>query len=162
MIDFPTLLRRDHRDLERGLAELLAPSATFEQIRTALDGVRLGLTAHAEAEDIVLHIAVRQCDVPELEELVAEDRVAHDKQEGALTSLLCALRHISTWRDRAQTLLDMVHEHATYEEHYLFPAIRELAPAKVYGGLAGAFATERMRQLSMLQPSAPLRIRAVC
>lgn len=49
MIDFLTLLRRDHHDLEIGLDELLSASSVH-QIRTALDGVRLGLTAHAEPD----------------------------------------------------------------------------------------------------------------
>lgn len=37
----------------------------------------------------------------------------------------------------------------------MLPTIRELAPA-VYGSLAGMFATERLKQLAMLQPSMPI------
>ena len=51
MTDFLMLLQRDHHDLETGLDELLQATTVME-IRSALDGVRLGLTAHAEAEDI--------------------------------------------------------------------------------------------------------------
>src|ERR1700734_1761708 len=95
-IDILALLRRDHEDLSRGLAALMNPDATIQQIRTALDGARLGLTAHAEAEDIVFAHAVRS-----------------SKEPRALA--------LDAYRKRA-----------------------------------GRFATERLRQLSMMAPSAPV------
>jgi len=52
--DFLALVQRDHVDLQKELTLLLDPIATPAQLRGSLDGVRLGLTAHAEAEDIVL------------------------------------------------------------------------------------------------------------
>jgi hypothetical protein len=155
MTDFLMLLQRDHHDLEYGLDELLQ-ATTVTQIRSALDGVRLGLTAHAEAEDIVLHSALTAAGSPAvLAVLVGRARSAHLAQEGALASLVCASPKTQHWKDRARKLRDLVHEHAAYEERTVLPAIRELAPT-VYVTLAGAFATERLRQLAMLQPSAPL------
>jgi hypothetical protein len=155
MTDFLTLLQRDHHDLETGLDELLQ-ATTLAELRSALDGVRLGLTAHAEAEDIVLHGALLQAGSPRvLEELVGHARSAHLTQEGALAYLLCAKPGTHEWQERAQRLHDLVHGHAAYEEKYVVPAIRELAPT-VYESLAGSFATERLRQLAMLQPSAPI------
>jgi hypothetical protein len=155
-IDFLTLLRRDHHDLERALDELLDPGATLVEIRSALDGLRLGLTAHAEAEDIVLYGAlVRAGAGPELEALVEEARAAHVAQEGALAALVCAPPGSATWRDRALHLRRLVIDHASWEEGHLLAAIRLAAPG-VYAELAGAFATERLRQLAMLQPSAPI------
>ena len=154
--DFLTLLRRDHHDLEVGLDELLAPWSTLSQLRSALDGIRLGLTAHAEAEDIVLYsVLASGTSAAQLEPLISEARGAHMAQEGALSALVCALPHTQTWRDRATHLRALVHDHARYEEHHLIPAIRELA-REAYDRLAGKFATERLRQLAMLQPSAPI------
>ena len=150
--DFLTLLRRDHHDLECGLAELIEPTS-MQQIRSALDGVRLGLTAHAEAEDIVLYQALSRCPVSSgLEPVVGEARAAHLAQEGALASLVCSPPGTSSWRDRAQHLKKLVVEHAIWEELHVVARLRELAPA-IYDALAGAFATERLRQLAMLQPS---------
>jgi len=155
MIDFLMLLQRDHRDLESGLDELLK-AETVVAIRTALDGVRLGLTAHAEAEDIVLYSALAEAGTPEyLEHLIGHTRDAHLAQEGALAFLVCAIPGSQMWKDRAHKLRDLVHLHALYEEHEVVPAIREVAPA-VYDTLAGSFATERLRQLAMLQPSLPI------
>jgi hypothetical protein len=155
MTDFLMLLQRDHHDLETGLDDLLR-AASVAEIRTALDGVRLGLTAHAEAEDIVLGIALVKAGSPVLlDELVGQARAAHLAQEGALAGLVCAAPGSQTWIDRAHRLRDLVHCHAFHEENEVVPAIRELAPA-VYDSLAGSFATERLRQLAMLQPSLPI------
>ena len=151
--DFGTLVQRDHVDLQKELSQLLDPAATPEQLSSSLDGVRLGLTAHAEAEDIVLgrFEAIAAC-AP----VIARARAAHLVQESALSALVSARPGTSTWRDRAMQLRDLVHQHAVQEEVDLLPALRYHAPRELYAGLAGAFATERLRQLSMLQPSLPL------
>jgi len=157
-MDFLTLLRRDHHDLQRGLDELLDPAATIVEIRISLDGVRLGLTAHAEAEDIILYRAIRRCRrARELEALIGEARAGHLSQEGALSALLTAPLGTATWRDRALHLRSLVAENAEWEEGHVLPAIKD-ADGEVYAQLAGAFATERLRQLAMLQPSAPIYV----
>ncbi|MEO7735306.1 MAG: hemerythrin domain-containing protein [Kofleriaceae bacterium] len=153
--DFLTLVRRDHVDLQGELTRLLDPAATHAQLRSSLDGVRLGLTAHAEAEDIVLG---RFDALPALEAVVAQARASHLAQEGSLSALVCAAPGTPVWRNRANYLREMVHHHAEQEEQQLLPALRRLAPRELYDSLAGAFATERLRQLSNLQPSAPLRL----
>jgi hypothetical protein len=153
--DFLTLLHRDHDDLSRGLEELLAASSV-EQLRSTLDGVRLGLVAHAEAEDIVLYQALtREHASRALAALVEDAHVQHAAQEAALGSLVCATPGTSEWRDAAIYLRNLVQEHAEHEEQRVLPALRELMP-KVYEVLAGEFATERLRQLAQLQPSAPI------
>lgn len=152
--DFLSLLQRDHFDLQNELTRLLDPDATVSQLRSSLDGVRLGLTAHAEAEDIVLG---QFTGVAALETLVAQARAAHLSQEGALSALVSARVGTTAWRDRAQRLRKLVSYHALQEEHSLLPALRLHAP-RAYSALAGEFATERLRQLAMLQPSAPIYI----
>ena len=149
--DFMALLRRDHKDLQHELTRLLDPTATSSQLRSSLDGVRLGLTAHAEAEDIVL---TRFEVIPALQLLIAQARAAHLAQEGALSALVSSRPGTSAWRDRAYHLRELVHYHAQQEETNLLPALR--AHTADYSQLAGAFATERLRQLAMLQPSAPV------
>ena len=151
--DFLSLLRRDHSDLQKELTHLLDPTATIAQLRSSLDGVRLGLTAHAEAEDIVLS---RFESVPALQVLLAQARAAHLSQEGALTALVTARPGTAAWRDRAHHLRELVHYHAHQEETYLLPALAQHADPDELASLAGAFATERLRQLAMLQPSAPV------
>lgn len=132
---------------------LLDPTATLAELRSSLDGVRLGLTAHAEAEDIVLG-PFEIC--PDLQVLVAQARAAHLAQEGALMALVTARPGTNIWRDRAHHLRELVHCHAQQEEKYLLPALWQYADREDLEHLAGAFATERLRQLAMLQPSAPV------
>lgn len=146
-----TLLRRDHADLQTELTRLLDPGASLHELRAALDGVRLGLTAHAEAEDIVLAPLER---VPGFEGLVAESRAAHLSQESALATLVTIPLGTPAWRDRAHHLRELVRHHARHEEHDLLP----LSGHPDYRRLAAAFATERLRQLAMLQPSVPVYI----
>lgn len=150
--DFVTLLRRDHGDLQQELTKLLDPTATVAELRSSLDGVRLGLVAHAEAEDIVL---ARFESIPELQVLVAQARAAHLAQEGALSALVTARPGTTGWRDRARHLRELVAYHARQEELYLMEALKEHGGVEVLQQLAGAFATERLRQLAMMQPSAP-------
>ncbi len=153
--DFLTLLRRDHSDLQHELTQLLDPAATVVELRTFLDGVRLGLTAHAEAEDIVLG---RFEVVPALSALVSQARAAHRVQECVLSALVSSRPGTTAWRDRAQQLRELVEYHARHEEEHLLPALRQHTPVELYAQLAGLFATERLRQLAMLQPSAPIYI----
>lgn len=153
--DFSTLLQRDHVDLQKELTLLLDPMATAVELRGALDGVRLGLTAHAEAEDIVLGRFER---IPLLDVLIAQARAAHLAQEGALSALVSSRPGSAAWCDRARHLRDLVHRHAAQEEQLLLPGLRLHVAREVYAALAGAFATERLRQLAMLQPSAPVYI----
>jgi hypothetical protein len=151
--DFVTLLRRDHADLQHELTQLLDPATCIADLRMALDGLRLGLIAHAEAEDIVLGRLER---VSALQVVLAQARVAHLAQEGTLSALVCSRPQTPAWCERAQHLRDLVDYHATQEETYLLPALRQHAPVETFSELAGRFATERLRQLAMLQPSTPM------
>jgi len=150
-MDFLALLRRDHADLQHELTKLLDPGSTLAILRASLDGVRLGLTAHVEAEDIVLG---RFESVPGLQGLVAQARAAHLLQEGVLSSLVSCRPRTRAWLDCAQHLRELVHRHAKDEEAGLIVALRRNTAE--YSRLAGAFATERLCQLAMLQPSAPI------
>lgn len=147
-----TLLHRDHVDLQSELTRLLDPTMSVHELRTALDGVRLGLIAHAEAEDIVLAPLENE---PSLTRLLSETRAAHMAQESSLATLVSMRLGTSSWRDRAHHLRDLVSFHAHREETELIPWL-SLQPD--YARLAGAFATERLRQLAMLQPSVPVHI----
>jgi len=155
--DIGSLLRRDHGDLESGLDELARPTTDLSEVRITLDGVRLGLAAHVEAEDIVLSRAFsRFVPAPRLRMLTAQGRASHLTQEAALSVLVTARPGSPVWRDRAARLHDLVHAHAEEVERELLPVLRDYMPDHVYRALAGAFATERLRQLAMLQPSAPI------
>lgn len=156
--DIRTLLRRDHDDLDKGLLTLLDRSTSLGQVRTALDGVRLGLTAHAEAEDIVFCRAIHNSPArPVLDVIIEEAAHAHRLQEIALAAIVCTPLDTEEWYGRCAALRELVLDHARHEETTVLPALRELVP-EIYPSLAGRFATERLRQLSMLVPSAPVYV----
>jgi len=154
-MDLVTLLRRDHTDIQHELTRLLDSAATTEELRTGLDGVRLGLTAHAEALDIVL---ARFDVVPALRGPLGAAHAAHVAQARALSALVSSRPGSTTWRDRAGHLRELIAAHAEHEETTLIAALRQHLPVVLYAQLAGAFATERLRQLAMLQPSSPIFI----
>ncbi len=153
--DFLTLLRRDHRDFQLELTQLLDPETGTAELRMALDGVRLGLIAHAEAEDIVLGRLER---VPALQVVLAQARAAHLAQEATLAALVSSRPLTQQWCARAHHLRELVEYHAAQEETHLLPALRQHAPVEMYSQLAGLFATEKLRQLAMLQPSIPMQL----
>jgi hypothetical protein len=158
-MDFLTLLHRDHEDLGRGLDELVA-AEDLDALRSALDGIRLGLVAHVEAEDIVLYHALTRSQGSHggsrrLGALVEAAHGEHVMQERTLTRLVCSTPCSLEWFDAAHRLRDLVREHAEREEAQLLPVLRDAMP-RVYDTLAGEFATERLRQLAMLAPSQPI------
>src|ERR1700690_1329589 len=153
-VDIAILLRRDHQELLRGLAALL-DARTLPQIRNLLDGVRLGLTAHAEAEDIVLAFVVTRCAHPDvMGAMVGHARDQHLAQQGALVDLVEAMPTSPPWRQRSVRLATLIQVHAAYEDEHVLPTLHDLAEPEAYAGLAGRFATERLLQLSLLPPSA--------
>jgi hypothetical protein len=153
---FLQLLRRDHDELEHGLRTLVRPRTS--DLRNVLDGVRLGLLAHAEAEDIVAEVAVAGANRPLLGKAIALRSADHCDQERAFAALLRSSPGTSLWRDRALYLVALVRRHRASSEIALAAALEaEVDPERV-GRLAGAYATERMRQLGMLMPSGPIAV----
>ena len=147
VMDFLALLRRDHHELDRGLAALVQPPEEDAELGGTLEGVRLGLSAHIEAEDIVLSHALERCgDRATLEPLIERARRAHHAQERALSALLRVPPRTPAWRDLAVRLRALVRDHAHSEEQTLVPTLRSRVPA-LYASLAGAFATQRLLRL---------------
>ncbi len=148
------LLRRDHDDLELGLRTLVRPRTG--ELRNVIDGVRLCLAAHTEAEDIVVDVVLAPGHA-ELAKAIAERTADHRDQDRALAAVLRCHPGTSLWRDRALHLIAMVRRHRDSSELALREALDRVEPDRV-ARLAGAFATERLRQLAMLVPSAPIPV----
>jgi hypothetical protein len=151
------LIRRDHRELEMSLMELVATDLSPRQRRTILDGVRLGLESHGAAEDIVVYSAfARIPTTPALQCLIEQARVAHAEMDGMLANLLSTPMSSPEWIEHVHMLRLRAEAHAAREENDLMPVLKAALAPELYRALAGAFATERLRQLSTLQPSAPI------
>jgi len=151
------LLRRDHRELEMSLIELVAADLSLEQRRQILDGARLGLEAHGAAEDIVVYPAFERCAaLGDLALQIELARATHAELDRMLSQILTTPMASPDWYEHVHMLRLRAEAHAAREENLLVPRLREALSATDYRALAGAFATERLKQLAMLQPSAPV------
>jgi hypothetical protein len=152
------LVRRDHREVEMALIELVAPDLRTDQRRQILDGARLGIDAHGAAEDIVVYGALDRVATGHVAGLVILARAAHVELDEMLGHVLATPLGTPDWFELVHMLRLRAESHAAREENELVPFLRGTLPPVEYRALAGAFATERLRQLSMLQPSAPVTL----
>jgi hypothetical protein len=154
--ELATLLRRDHRELDQAIAGLAIPHADVsDEFCDALDGARLGLLAHHEAQDRVLTAALHTvAPIDEVHAIAARAVHDHLALERAMSALLLTTPHTMQWRVRVAQLRTLLAEHMQQEEAEIYPALdRALAP-EIRAKLAAAYATERLRQLAELQPAA--------
>ncbi|MDX2091574.1 MAG: hypothetical protein SFX73_27185 [Kofleriaceae bacterium] len=145
--EFLDLIHRDHCEIDLELARLVSTSTSPDDLRSSLDTIVLGLTAHAEAEMIALRPL--ECSGP-LQTLISEIDAEHLTQERALSALICAPLGSACSRQRAEDLRELVRHHAAKEERFLPAAVRAHAGPEAYLALAAAYATERLRQFAML------------
>jgi hypothetical protein len=148
MADVLALLRRDHDELERALAVMTAPGASDRELRDALEGVHVGLAAHAEAEAAILRSMLDVVHPPALVYLLCSQVIAaHLAQEGALVSLEKTRPGSEAWRERAMHLRNLIDHHAEHESACVLPALRDYLPPEIYGSLAGRYASARLRAM---------------
>lgn len=151
------LIRRDHRELEMSLIELVAADLSLDQRRQILDGARLGLEAHSAAEDIVVYPQFdRHRALADLDLQIDLARATHEELDRLLACVLMTPIATPDWFELVHMLRIRAEAHAAREENVLIPRLRGALSESEYRALAGAFATERLKQLSMLQPSAPV------
>ncbi len=156
MTELSTLLRRDHRDLDSALLDLASP-ATPAEVCDAIDGVRLGLIAHDEAEDLVLSAVL--ASLPEsspLHLVVARTRTDHLQAQRALSALVVTRPGTPTWRRRIELLRALIARHDRREMCELVPQLANELDTPTRALLAGTFATARLRGFATLASSATI------
>jgi hypothetical protein len=156
------LLRRDHRDIVLALTELASGELTAAQRRVVLDGIRLGILAHAEAEDIVVYAAFARIDAtPALRTIIDRARRTHVEIETALAALIITPLADRRWLLRVDELLLRFQAHAREEEERLIPILAEAIPPELYRALAAAYATERLKSLAGQPLTGPVLARTI-
>jgi hypothetical protein len=134
------------------LAVLVDPMTPSFEIRGALDGLRIGFAAHADGEAFALRTLVETCQgPPALDFLVSQVVAAHLAQEGALSALSTLRPGTTSWRDQVRHLEAMMRDHDEHHAACVIPALEDHVPATLYAALPGAYATERLRALAMMQ-----------
>ena len=146
------LLRRDHSDLYQELTQLLDPTATVAQLRASLDGVRLGLTAHSEAEDITLYQRIKPAE--RVHDLILEAEEEHR----VVSRLLGELERLSPenekWKARATVLRELVEHHVEEEEGEMFTKAKAILDREQAQELGATFLAEKQRIKAALRSAA--------
>jgi hypothetical protein len=152
MVDLCGLVHRDHEDLDRALLAMVEPRASRESLLALLDGARLALSAHIEAEAEVMQvfmarspsrIGVRRC--------VGEITSQHRSQDQALNAIRDTTPGSTSWYFRVLELRVLVLDHAS-RESLMRATLAEHISLDDHRQLARDYATARMRMLAMMYP----------
>lgn len=151
MVDLSQLLARDHDQLDRTLVFLMEPSTRAADRHAALDAARISFAAHADAEAAVLYGALGHvCDGKhDMARLVAEVLAAHRVQESILRRM-DATGHDDEWMCATVRLRRTLMRHASEEQNRLLRTLRDHIPPYEFQRLAGGYAAEKMRALSLM------------
>jgi hypothetical protein len=152
MLDVCALVRRDHEDLDRALVAMVDPLTPPAELSNLLDVFRLALAVHSAAEANVLDALVDWGGSPRtLGILAMQTRVEHAAQRAAAESLSMLRPASIAWYSHALELRVLVLDHGSRAEHMRW-TLDEIVPASIQQGLAGHYATERMRVLASTSP----------
>ena len=150
MVDLEELIVRDHAALERGIETMSGWAPTRDQ-RVALDAMRLGFAAHAEAEANVLQRVMTRVPGDHVaSRMLARVLSAHSTQEALLWRLASSVPNTVEWVQALRELQGSFTGHHGDERLGMLPLLRELLAADEYERLAADYATERLRALAMM------------
>lgn len=150
--DVCALMRRDHDDLDRGLAAMVDPMTPIDELSALTDIVRLALAVHIAAETKVFQSLVIALPEPLPLRLVhAQTRDDHTRQTHALDALALTRPGSDAWFARALELRVLVLDH-TQRAELIRWALQDHVPASMHRALASDYATERMRVLARTSP----------
>lgn len=146
--DVVHLVARDHAELDRIVVAMADPDASPTMCVDLLEALRLGFTAHASAEDVVLRRLQRRMPAlgPAASRIVAE----HHDQAHAVAALAAMSPAGAAWQARVLELRVTMLEHA-WREVYLGEAPYDDIPVVARAVLARGYATDRLRGLAVVE-----------
>jgi hypothetical protein len=157
MLDVCALVRRDHEDLDRALVAMVDPLTEPTELSNLLDVFRLALAVHSAAEANMLDALLGWGGSPRtLGILAMQTRVEHAGQRAAAESLAMMRPASIAWYSHALELRVLVLDHSSRSDHMRW-TLDEHVPASIQQGLAGEYATQRMRVLASTSPLATAR-----
>lgn len=155
--DLYALVRRDHDDLDQGLAAMLDTRTPIDDLPVLLDLFKLALAVHFTAEANVLgSMVVRSMAPATLRALADDSQREHAAQQRATDALAAQRPGTDAWYGLALELRVLVADHASRAELSRW-AWLELLPGPVCRALASGYATERLRVLARTSPVALAR-----
>jgi hypothetical protein len=148
--DIVSLLGRDHAELDRMLVILATVDPNGSEWRTNFEGLRLGFTAHAAAEEQALTVVVSARDGA-LSRLIAYILEAHRIQDRLLTRLAEGRSAAARINDVLELRASLI-SHGEQEQLILLPSLRDAIPSESYDKLARFYAGQRIRALGTVPP----------
>jgi hypothetical protein len=153
-LDVCALVRRDHEDLDRALVAMVDPLTPPAELSNLLDVFRLALAVHSAAEANVMDALLQRAGSPRtLSILAMQTRVEHVAQRAAAESLSLIRPASIAWYSHALELRVLVLDHGSRSDHMRW-TLQEHLPTSLQEGLAGEYATHRMRVLASTSPLA--------
>lgn len=123
-MDAITLLKADHKSVERLFKQFEKAGPTAEQTRRKIaDAIIRELSVHAAIEEQYFYPAVREL-VPDEEDLALESIEEHHIVKWVLSELDGLDPGDERFRPKMTVLIEMVRHHVDEEESDLFPAVR--------------------------------------
>lgn len=119
-MDIFTLLKEDHRAVQRGLDRFLNEREEVGEMRSVCNA----LERHMNMEEEVLYPRLQEKD--ELKDLVRDAKEEHGKARTEVEHLRDNNRDVSEYRHCAQKLLDLVNHHIDDEENKIFPKMQDV------------------------------------
>jgi hypothetical protein len=150
VVDFASLLGRDHADLDRLLVVLATTDPNGSEWRIAFEGLRLGFAAHTEAEEQALTVVISARDGA-LSRLIAYILEAHRTQHRLLTRLAEGRSAAARVNDVLELRASLI-SHAEQEQLILLPSLRDAIPSESYQQLARFYSGQRIRALGTVPP----------
>jgi hemerythrin superfamily protein len=148
--DAVTLIKNDHRRLDRLLAQLGADQGDRKAL---VQEITARLTAHARAEEQEVYPAITQADPDEEQEVDhAYDEHLQAEHELAKVRNLIASPH---YGDAVTAFVAAVKHHVQEEENEVLPRLRQAVDAATLQRLGAAFAQAQARELAQAGFSAP-------
>ena len=144
-MDAITLLKNDHRKVEKIFSELEKGNGNREQLFKELANE---LTVHAEIEEKLFYPAAK--DVEPTKDLVLEAYEEHKQVKMVLGDLEKADKKTEHWMAGLKVLMEDVQHHVKEEEGELFPKVKDKILSKQQLEDLGS----RMEQMKMQQLAA--------
>jgi len=124
-MDALSLLRRDHREVKKLLAELEPTTDRAVRTRTRLyDRLKTALTAHEMIEEEIFYPALREH--PRAKEIVLEAYEEHNVVDSLLGELGRLPVTDQTWGAKAKVMAENLSHHIEEEEREMFGQARRL------------------------------------
>ncbi len=131
-MDAITLLKQDHKTVEKLFKEFEKSEGKPQDARRIADQVIEELSVHAHIEEQVLYPAIRK-EMPDAEDDVLEALEEHHVAKWLLSELDGMPPEAERFRAKMMVLIESVRHHVEEEEQTLFPEVRKELKRKRLG-----------------------------